>query len=827
MNHRFGFFPAILLVLLTISSFTFAQSRPQGQGMGPNTPRPAIGILKGKLADESTGKPIEYGTIAVLSAKDSSVAAGTITDPKGNFRIEQIPAGRYFVRIQFMGYETKIIKDIAFRPTEPEVNLGNLSIKPAASSLQGVEITAEREMMVSNLDKKIINVDKSIASVGGSAVDVMQNIPSVSVDADGNVSLRGSDNITILVDGKPTGLAEISSGDLLQQIPASSIESVEIITNPSVRYDPEGTSGIINIVLKKKSLQGLNGMVSFTAGTGERYNTSVNLNYRKNKFNVFAGYDNRLGGNKSKGFTNRETFGSENSTVLHQYQNMSNQRNMHNLNTGFDFLMNDYNTLSFNFQMRDMAFGNEGDIQSYTFNASNDTSRNFNRWSDSDRNIRSYSYTASYKRKFDTKGKELTADLIFNDNAMKGSQDIEQTESGFILPSLQKSGSANTNKMIVAQANFATPFGNGSRFETGFKSTIKNLTMRNWLKDFDYSIDEYIENENAINNFDYFEQIHAVYGIYSASYKKLKYQVGLRAEQLLSESEIIKDNDKFDLSYLSLFPSVHTVYEITQSQQVSLSYSRRVRRPDNRQLNPYVDYSDSLNIRFGNPKLKPEFVNSFELGWSNFWGKNSLNATLFFRETVGVINHVTRLQEGVVTATTYENLNNARAYGVELIGNREFAKWMKANMNVSMFQSRIDGSDLLNIDPAESFEWMAKLNLNFTLLKNLSLSVAANYNSPRTMAQGKMEEMYFADLAMRYDFLKNKAASVSFRISDIFDSRRFVGESWGEGFNIATDRKMESRVAYLGFTYRINNYNRQRERDQRNNQNNEMEMEDF
>jgi outer membrane receptor protein involved in Fe transport len=819
-------FTLLLLTVITPQN-SYSQGRPQGTGSGDA--RPAIGTLKGRIVDAASNQPIEYGTIALMQMRDSAVAGGTISDPKGNFKVEQIQAGRYLVRVQFMGYETMIIKDVAFRPAEPEVNLGTIKLKPSASSLSGVEVTAEREMMVSNLDKKIINVDKSIASIGGSAVDVMQNIPSVSVDADGNVSLRGSDNITILVDGKPTGLAEISSGDLLQQIPASSIESVEIITNPSVRYDPEGTSGIINIVLKKRSLQGMNGMVSFTAGTGDRYNTSVNLNYRKDKFNVFAGYDNRLGRFNSTGVTERNTFNSEVSTLLLQNQTMVNKRNMHNLNSGIDYMLNDFNTLSFNFQMRRMSFGNEGDNRSYTFDQDFDTLRNFNRFSESERNIRSNNYTISYKRTFPVKGKELTADFIVNDNKMSGMQDIVQTEftPGFnpSQPSLQQSISNNTNRMYVAQANFATPFGNGSRVETGFKSTIKNLTMRNGLSDFNYPINDWILNESAINNFDYFEQIHAVYGIYSSTYKKLKYQAGLRAEQLISESEIIQANDKFDLSYLSLFPSVHVVYELTKTQQMSVSYSRRIRRPDNRQLNPYVDYSDSLNIRYGNPKLQPEFVNSYELGWSNFWGKNSVNATLFYRQTIGVINHITRLEAEGVTSTTYENLNNGKSYGVELIGNREFAKWMKSNLNVSFFRSEIDGSESLGIEGSESYEWMAKLNLNFPIRKDLNLSIAGNYNSPRVMAQGKMEEVYFADVAVRYDFMKNKA-SLSFRVSDVFDSRRFVGETWGEGFNIKTDRKRDSRVAYLGFSYRINNYNRQRERD-RNNQNGDMEMEEF
>lgn len=828
----------LLLVLLFISPvFIFAQSRPQGQGSDGS--RPAIGILKGKVIDGSTSQPIEYGTIAILSARDSALAGGTITDPSGNFRVEQINAGRYMVRVQYMGYENLVINDVFFKPSSPEVNLGTIKLKPASSTLQGVEITAEREMMVSNLDKKIINVDKSIAAVGGSAVDVMQNIPSVTVDVEGNVSLRGSSNVTILIDGKPTGLAEISSGDLLQQIPASSIESIEVVTNPSVRYEAEGTSGIINIVLKKRSLQGLNGLVSLTGGTNslrnngllifDRYNTSINLNYRKNRFNVFAGYDNRLGTFKSTGNTERNTTNDEISTRLLQDQEMKNERNMHNLNTGFDFLLNDANTLSFNYQLRKMSFISIGDNRSTTYFQNDEIIRDFNRFSESERNINSNNYTFSYKRNYKTKGKELTADFMIVDNSMDGNQDTRQVEftPGFDpdSPALQYSKSENSNRMYMAQANYAQPFLNGGRIETGFKSTITNLTMRNSLSDFSYPENRWILNEDAANNFDYFEQLHAVYGIYSTSFNKIKVQAGLRAEQLISESDIIQANDKFDLSYLSLFPSVHTVYELSKTQQMSVSYSRRIRRPDNRQLNPYVDYSDSLNIRYGNPKLKPEFINSFELGWSNYWGKNSVNSTVFYRYTTGVIDRIVFLLDDGVTATTFENLTSSKAYGIELIGNKELTPWFKTNANVSIYRSIIDGSEITGLEKAVGNMWTAKLNLTFVPFKNASLMLAGNYRSPEIEAQERDEEVYFADVAFRYDFWKNNA-SVSLRVSDVFNSRRFDSETWGENFTIQSSRRMETRVAYLGFSYKINNYKRQRERE--SNQNNgDMEMDEF
>lgn len=822
-----------LSFLLIFSTLTFVNAIAQpgsGGGRGPGSAAGAgiEGKLTGTLLDAKTRQIVEYGSIALFTVKDSVLVDGTISDSKGHFTLSKLKPGRYFARVQFMGYEDLIVKNIMIKPQAPNVDLGVLELKTSATAISGVEVTAGREMMVTNLDKKVINVDKSIASIGGTAVDVMQTIPSVTVDVDGNVSLRGSSNITILIDGKPSGLSEISSSDLLQQIPASSIESVELVTNPSVRYDAEGTAGIINIVLKKRSLQGLNGLVSATVGTGNRYNTSVNVNYRKNRFNLFAGYDNRLGKFNSIGHTERSTTNNEINSLLFQDSDMSFQHYVQSINAGFDFNLNETNTLSFTYQLRKMSFGNKGDNRSTTFNQNKDILRDFNRFSDNERDINSNNYTLSYKRSYQTKGKELTADFMVTDNAMKGDQNITQTEFTEVFtldkPLLQLSSSRNTNLMYVAQANYITPIGNGGRIETGFKSSVKIITMRNDLADFSYAIDDWIYNENAINNFNYFEQLHAAYGIYSSTFKKFKYQVGLRAEQLISESEIIQANDKFDLSYLSLFPSVHTVYELSTTQQVALSYSRRIRRPGNRQLNPYVDYSDSLNISYGNPKLQPEFINSFELGWSNYWGKNSVNGTLFYRYTTGVIDRIVSLLDEGVTATTYENLNNSQAYGIELIGNKEFAPWFKSNANVSFYKSIIDGSEVTGLKKAEGNMWTAKINLTFIPFKNASIMVSGNYRSPQIEAQQRNEEVYFADVAMRYDFWKNKA-TVTFRVSDVFDTRRFNSTTWGDDFTILSNRKMESRVAYLGFTYKINNYKKQRDKEMQNGDS--MEMEDF
>ncbi|MDD3743948.1 MAG: TonB-dependent receptor, partial [Lentimicrobiaceae bacterium] len=378
--------------LLLVYSFTFisVMGQPAGSGSSKMAGASAMsGKLTGLLVDKATKHPVEYGSVALFRQNDSTLVGGTISNAKGQFTINDIAPGRYFIRVQFMGFEDLLVKGIMINPRTPSVDLGELALSASATAIKGVEVVAEREMMINNLDKKIINVDKNIAAIGGSAVDVMQTIPSVTVDVDGNLSLRGSQNITILVDGKPSGLAELSSGDLLQQIPASSIQSIEIVTNPSVRYDPEGTSGIINIVLKKRSLQGFNGMASVTGGTNGSYNTSLNLNYRKDRVNVFAGYDNRVGTFKGTGSMLRTTVSDEFTANLTQNETSEFSRNMQSLNTGMDYKLNDRNTLTFNFQLRDMHFDNDGSRISLSTLQTGDTSRYFFRTSNSSRHVNS------------------------------------------------------------------------------------------------------------------------------------------------------------------------------------------------------------------------------------------------------------------------------------------------------------------------------------------------------------------------------------------------------------------------------------------------------
>ncbi len=800
------------------------QQRPQGQNSGNGQ---AYGVITGAIHDEATGEHVEYANVILFQLKDSSMVTGTITDGKGRFILSNLKPGKYYLKVQFIGYENKEITGLTISAGSADIKLGDIKLKPKASALQGVEVTSERALITNNLDKKVITVDKTMALGGGTATDVMENVPSVTVDAEGNVSLRGNSNITLLVDGKPASQAGLASSDLLNQIPASSIESVEVITNPSVRYDPDGTTGIINIVLKKKTLQGFNGMVSLNAGSGNKFNGSVVLNYRAEKFNAFLNFDGRKHNMEYGNESTRTSFG-ELKNILIQSDEGEMHRNMSHISAGFDYFIDTRNNITISAGKRDMSFGGEGLLLNESWQ-DGILLRKFNRNNESDRSIDAYEYTLSYKHLYPQKGREFTNDIIYNDNAMENESFMYQYNidpgTGLTLGDTvnQWNNSANKNKMFTVQGNYVYPMANGSRIEAGYKADIKDITMK-------YDDLQFVSNTEPRNVYDYNEQIYAVYGLYANSWKKLKYQAGLRAEQVFTNSAIdLFDQDDsdttFKTNYTSFYPSLHFQYEVGKNKELQLSYSRRVRRPGPWLLNPYMDYSDSLNINTGNPEIKPEFTNSIELGLLQYWGNNSLTASLFYRNTTDVVERITTLISEGVTLTRPININTETHYGLELVGTVNPAKWLRTNANLSFYQANMSALPEFDIEGSKRFSWTARLNMTFTLWKDGILQLVGNYNSPRRTIQELDEARYFADATFRQDLLKKKL-SVSLRLTDMFNTRKFNETVYGNEFTTVASRWRESRILFLGIQYQINNFNKKLSRDTNSN-GDDMEMEGF
>ena len=818
----------IIIIFSLIFSLANLNAQPSGAKAiaGGNGAKEGFGVITGALHDATTGEHVEYGSVLLFRSSDSSMVTGSITDARGKFLIEKIVPGRYYIRIQFIGYESMIIPALNISVKNADIKLGDINVLPKASFLSGVGVTAERAMITNNLDKKVISIDKNMAIGGGTATDVMENVPSVSVDADGNVSLRGNSNITLLIDGKPSSQAGIAASDVLNQIPASAIENVEVITNPSVRYDPDGTSGIINIVLKKKALQGFNGMISGNAGTGDKYNGSLNLNYRQDKFNLFLGADGRMNHMKTSMENTRTTNYSDLVNVLKQSQKGDMDRNMYSLSGGIDYFINTRNNLTLSAQHRNMAFDSRGNTHNSTFDSANFLSRYFERSTANNRNVNSNDVTLSYKHLFPQKGREYTNDLIISSNEMKNSSDISQQD--FVAqgiepignPLLQLNIARNTNKAMTLQGNYIYPMDETGRIEAGYKAELRDMAMR-----YDYSIYEdtaWVSQEDLKNHYDYTDQLYAIYGIYGNSFKKLSYQAGLRFEQVWTNSKVAVTNTDYNSSYSSFYPSLHFQYDLGKDRELQFSYSRRVARPSPRELNPYIDYSDSLNIETGNPALKPEFSNSFEFGMQKTWRLGSVTSSLFYKKTNDVVEDISRLQSNGVTITKPMNINTNSSYGLETVGSANPIKWMKVNANVSLFRNENSAIPEENIEGSSRFSWSSRLNMTFIPWEGGSLQVIGTYNSPTREVQEYHKAQYFADASFRQDMFKNKL-SLSLRLTDIFNTRTFYENTYGNDFTSESKRYRESRILYAGIQLKINNYNKKPAKDSSNGENGEQD----
>ncbi len=814
----YNFIYLLLCFTLLFSLHTAnAQSTGPKPGNGGVSPKEGFGVITGELHDSNTNNQVEYGSVVLFRTADSSMVTGALTDAKGKFQIEKIKPGKYYIRVQFIGYENKIIPNVNISTQTADIKLGDISIQPSSSALSGVEITSQRALISNNLDKKIITVDKNMAIGGGTAVDVMENVPSVAVDADGNVSLRGNPNITLLIDGKPSSQTGISTSDVLNQIPANAIESVEVITNPSVRYDPDGTTGIINIVLKKKAIQGFNGIISANAGTGDKYTGSFNLNYRKDKFNVFVGGNARMYHMITSGESTRTSTYSDATEILKQSTSGSMDRNMYSLNGGFDYYLDTRNSLSFNANYRNMAFNSEGNTLNSNYSGSDSLLRYFERMNQSDRKVIAHDYTLSYKHLFPQKGREYTNDIIYSANEMNFGTNINQQDylsqgsEPIGAPLLQQNTALNNNKDLTIQGNYIYPMKDDGRIEAGYKAALRDMTMR---YEYSYFNDTtgWVSQEDLRNQYDYTDQLYAIYGIYGNSLGKFKYQVGLRFEQVFTVSKVLQTNTDYNSSYSEFYPSLHTQYGLGKERELQFSYSRRVQRPSPRELNPYVDYSDSLNIETGNPALKPEFATSLELGVQKYWKTSSLTTSVFYNRTKDVVEDISQLQDNGVTLTMPMNINTSTKYGMEIIGSVSPQKWLKVNANASAYRDIMSALPEYNIEGSELFSWTARLNLSFFPWKDGSFQLIGTYNSPTRNIQEYHKEQYYGDASFRQDLLKNKL-SLSLRLTDIFNTRTFYETTSGNGFTTESVRYRESRVLYVGLQFKLNNYNKKMPKD--------------
>ncbi|WP_119079870.1 outer membrane beta-barrel family protein [Chitinophaga alhagiae] len=825
---------ALFLGLMALQLHAAAQA-PQGRPAGAGQQRPGganmpqIGQIYGKLVDAQTKKGVEYASVALLRQKDSSVVTGMLSKPNGDFNLENLPFGPFLLRINFMGYNT-IYKKVTVAPQSVSQDLGNIRMEANAKALAEVEVTGQRSAFQMNIDKKVFNVDRNLTSVGGTATDVLKSVPSVNVDIDGNVQVRNS-SPTIFVDGKPSTLS-------LDQIPADAIESVELITNPSAKYDAEGMSGILNIVLKKNKKAGFNGMLMGGIGTGDKYNAGGNINVRQGKVNFSANYNYNSNRNWGKGTTERTNFAVPGASELNYINQNSDSRSgglFQFGRIGLDYYLDNRNTISLTQNIVGGTFKNRETLGSIYLDEHKDMTRRNTRYSDNKFGFNNYTTTLGFKHLFAEANKELTADVSMNksNNNRNGGfstqgEDLAGNPVGDRF--VQSNYSKGNTDFYTFQADYVDPVGKTGKFEAGVKGTLRNYTS---IYDvFDGNNNGKQKIDSLSNDYKYNEQIYAAYVNYSNAIKNFGYQVGLRAEQYVYAGEIPSEGMKFKPTKAvpGFFPSVYLSYKLEKEQEVQLNYSRRVNRPNFFQLIPYRDFSDPLNHRQGNPNLKPEYTNSLEFSYMKTWKNHNFLGSLYYRNTNNLISTLNEpIHAGTDTLlTTFVNANKNFSYGAELTMKNQIIRGWDITTNVNLYQTELQVRNEKENYTNRGFSWMAKINSETKLPANFTFQVTANYQAPAitlpagsgggrgggfmmipTSAQGTIKGLSSVDLALRKDFLKSKALTATLSLSDVFNTREFGMDQESPYFLQDMVRKRESRILRLNLSYRFGKFDAQ------------------
>ncbi len=820
----------------------------QAEGEIPTAPDPSVikvnsNSIYGRLIDNKTRKGIANASVELYSSSVSARITGmrdsaigiTLSQPKGDFTFSSISSLDSFrLVITALGYKKMDLPVIIHRNKNEknsraiiQKDLGNLELEHDVQQLGMVTVVAQKPLMEMGVDRKIFNVDKNITTAGGTGLDIMKNIPSVSVDVDGTVELRNSAP-QIFVDGRPTILT-------LDQIPASDIDRVEVITNPSAKFDAATSGGIINIILKKNRRLGLNGILSAGGGFPGILNGNLSLSLRQGKFNFFAtGSYNRSAG-KAKGETLRENKrDGQASSFFNQYSLDDRLRRFTSARFGADYFLDNRNTISLSQNIVRGRFGDDGSQYQENFDSVK-TLQYYGQRSSVDRNRFDRNTTnLNYTHKFPREGKELSASINYNYGNGGSHTDIYNAyfnpdKTTYRNSDIVTNDGTNKNNQWTFQADFTDPKGKDSKFESGVRSYINNYSS---------VFNSYsLSNGNPVklplsNDYKYREIINAFYITYTNKWKEIGYQLGLRTEQSKFDGELVDSALKFGYNYPdklnnlwnAMFPSVFLTKQLDDKNEVQLNYSRRIRRPNFWQMNPFIDISDPANLRQGNPQLQPEFSNSFEFNYNLKYGRGSnFLSSVYYRNNRGDITNYS----DTITAAQYQQLNNAAVDRNAIVNtfinaqstNRfgaEFTLQQKIGNNFDItptleFQYRKVNARIHNLDlNNEGFNWESKVMANYkiqtnqpSLWNNLSFQFMGEYRSPQVIPQGKRAERHSIDLAMKKEFMKNKRASITFNVNDVFNSYRYGTIYDTDNFHQYSYGRWNVRTFRAVFTYKF------------------------
>ncbi|CAM1340488.1 TonB-dependent receptor domain-containing protein [Tenacibaculum amylolyticum] len=772
----------LLLLVLALSTNSFAQMKKE------YLPKP--GKISGKVVDKVSKEPLPYVNIIVRDAANK-VLTGGITDEKGAFNVPNIPEGKSLVEIQFIGYKT-VKKEITVTNKNRNIKLGTIAIEEDSTTLEEVEVRAETSTVVQKVDRKVINVGKDLTSAGATASELLNNVQSVSVDSQtGNISLRGNENVRVLVDGRPTN---IPASQLLKQLPSSSIKSIELITNPSAKYNPEGMSGIINIILNKNANMGFNGSLNtgVEAGHYVRYNASTNMNYKTGKVNFFGNYGFNGGDRFNFGFINR-------TGINFQDFVFTNDNESHLFKIGADVYIDDKNTFSF-YTTQNWS-DNNANGRVLVSDATNTLTSNAPNSQISDSH--NQTYNVNYKHDFKKKGHNIEFESTYSRN------DAPQVllNNDLINPTDGElnyfNNISNERQNILVNLDYTNPVSKAGKLELGLEYREDNTDNIN------------ITNQANFNNsaFTYDRRIVSGYANYGHKFGKVTMQLGARLEQYNIEGRFNVETvgtDTVTDDIFTIYPSAFFTYNPSEKNQFQLSYSKRVDRPNIQQVNPIREWSTPLITSVGNENLLPQFTNSVELNYTRRIKGGSITLGGFYRNINDVISRVTFRDpadpSNIRQILTFQNFDDTDAYGLELSANYRVAKWWRANASMDYYsQTQFGTADLSNPNAprleVQNNVFNARISNSFTVSKRLRLQLFAMYRGAVEDIQWKVDPMKMVNLGANYSVFKGKG-NLTFRVNDIFNTMQFQFNS-DRPFTQNGRFKWESRTAYIGFNYRF------------------------
>lgn len=759
--------------------------------------------IVGAVKADSTKRSLEFVNVVVLNQSDSTIVTGTVTDNKGKFRIDNVQAGDYLLKLSLLGYAEKQSVNFKIDESRTNVNLGTILLTEMALIVGDVTITSQRLMFNNAIDRKVYNVQQDIMSKTGTVSDLLQNIPSVQVDIDGIVSLRGSSNVLILINGKPSPLMGKSRADVLQQMPASSIERIEVITNPSAKFKPDGTSGIINLVMKKQMDTGLNGNIVGNVGNSSRYNSSVNVNYKPGMFNVFGSYSYRQD-DRNK-FTTDMRIQRDSATGAPTYYNgddRSFSRPLsHIVKLGLDYQIDGLNSLGIAGNYLYRGFTRNEISTKLLSNGNNIVTDDYDRVRVDYEYEKESSLMAYIEHKFE--GDDHRLRLEFNAAADPEQEDNRYTNLYRTPASPNQYDNTLIKQEEVKQQlslDYTNPLGEQSRLEAGYAGEFNKRDMDFYGETFDSNLLKFITDTQKTNRFIYNEAIHAVYGTYEHTFGSFSFLGGLRAEAALVKSDLVSRDSIISNDYYNLYTTLHLAYKFSEAGELQLNYSRRTNRPEGDDLNPFPEYQDPRNIRSGNPRLKPEFIHSIEFGLQLQNDNITVVPSIFYHNKYNGFTTVTEPLNDSTLLTTRENLSTDQSVGLELVVAGNVGNLFMANASANAFYEEIDASNLGFGNKKSTVTWSGTLNFNANPLKGTMVQVNSNYRSSRLTPQGENRPNFVVNVGIRQDLFDEKI-TVVVTASDILktlDKTTELNTSW---LTQSVTSNRDSRIFYFGLTY--------------------------